>query len=151
MKRAGRNTGRDIGMRTGRRTAGRRSRQAAFLRTVITSVCLVMITAFCISGTVMSREQRTEEAESEYYRELGSIYAEEMRDFLKGQGYADSGVTVTSVEEEGGARSYTVTIHHGRIDRLTQEEKEELLTECSMVTFPDRACNVYHKFLEKDC
>ena len=60
-----------------------------FLRTVSVSVCLVLITVLCISGTVMSREKRTEEAEGKYYRELGSIYAEEMREFLKGQGYAD--------------------------------------------------------------
>lgn len=151
MKRADRNTGRDREMRTGRRNAGRRSSQAAMLRTVIVSVCLILITAFCISGTVMSREKRADGADSEYYRELGSIYVEEMREFLKEQGYADSGVTVISVEDESGARSYMVTIHHGRIDRLTQEEKEELLKECRTVAFPDGACSVFHKFLEEDC
>lgn len=122
-----------------------------FLRTVSVSVCLVLITVLCISGTVMSREKRTEEAEGKYYRELGSIYAEELREFLKGQGYADCGVTVTSVEDESGARTYIVTIHHGRIDRMTQTEKEKLLAECGTILFPDRACSVYHKFLEEDC
>lgn len=150
MKRADRKAGSNRKTRVDGRTVSR-SRRAAFLRTVMASLCLIMTTAFCISGTVMSREKRLEAPDSEYYRELGNIYAEEMREFLKEQGYADSGITVTSVEEEDGARSYTVTIHHGRIDRLTQTEKEELLTECRTVAFPDRSCGVYHKFLEEDC
>lgn len=122
-----------------------------FLRTVSVSVCLVLITVLCISGTVMSREKRTEEAEGKYYRELGSIYAEEMREFLKGQGYADCGVTVTSVEDESGARRYIVTIHHGRIDRMTQTEKER----CSQSA--ERFCSLTGhvvftiNFWRKDC
>ena len=35
--------------------------------------------------------------------------------------------------------------------KVTQTEKEKLLAECGTVLFPDRACSVYHKFLEEDC
>ena len=48
---------------------------------------------------------------------------------------------------EDGRREYTVKLHHQRMARLSQEEKNILLEELSKVTFADSECRVYLKFL----
>ena len=54
---------------------------------------------------------------------------------------------MTKVYYEDGRREYTVQIHHKRIDRLSDGEKQLLMNELSAVCFGDSQCSVLHKFL----
>ena len=105
--------------------------------TLIISIFLILIIAFCISGTVLSQSSHESKIEEKYYREMENIYVQEIRDLLTDRGYENSGITMTHVIDENGMRTYTVTIHHGRIDRLSETEREELLAQCSEITFPE--------------
>ena len=116
--------------------------------TLIISIFLILIIAFCISGTVLSQSSHESNIEENYYREMENIYVQEIRDLLRDRGYENSGITMTHVIDENGMRTYTVTIHHGRIDRLSETEREELLAQCSEITFPDDGCGFRYEFLK---
>ncbi|MBO5055118.1 MAG: hypothetical protein J6C64_02025 [Lachnospiraceae bacterium] len=118
--------------------------------TIIISAMLILVTAFCISGTVQSQSRYAAEAEEKYYKEMEEIYAGEIRAFLEEAGYRNSGIMMTRIIDEEGERSYTVTIHHDKLDKLSGAEKKELLDACSRIEFPDRECGFCHKFLEED-
>lgn len=118
--------------------------------TMILSILLIFVIAFCISGTVNSQGCHRDPIEEKYYREMENDYIKDIRFLLSSKGYENCGIAMTHVTDEDGMRTYTVTIHHGRIDKLSAEEKQELLSECSLVPFPDVECGFCHKFLEKD-
>lgn len=118
--------------------------------TIIFSVILILIIALCISGTVISQSNHASMIEEKYYRELEDVYVKEVRALLKEEGYENSGITMTRVTDENGRRTYTVTIHHGKIDKLPEPEKMELLAACKKIEFPDKECGFCHKFLEED-
>lgn len=116
--------------------------------TIITSIALIFVIAFCITGTVISQSSHGSRIDEKCYKEMEAAYEEDIRSLLTEKGYENSGITMTHVIDENGKRTYTVTIHHGRIDRLSEEEKQELLFECSEIDFPDKTCGFSHKFLE---
>lgn len=115
--------------------------------TIIVSVILVFVIAFCISGTVISQSGQASRIEEKYYREMEAAYVREVRSLLTDRGYENSGITMTHVTDEEGVRTYTVTIHHGKIDKLSEAEKQELLARCSEIAFPDGACGFCYEFL----
>lgn len=118
--------------------------------TSIITVILVLIIAFCISGTVLSQNKGASRVEEQYYHAMEQEYVQGIRGLLEEKGYRNSGVTMTRVTEEDGTREYTVTIYHRRIMKLSREQQKELIEECRMVDFPVEDCNFCHKFLETD-
>ena len=123
-------------------------RQISF--TVFVSVVLVIVISLCISFTVMSREKNAKVEETKYYRAKQQEYVQSIRGFLAEEGYRNSGVTMTEVVDEDGIRSFTVTIHHGKLEYLSASEKTELLAACKELPFSEGECEVSHKFLEED-
>lgn len=115
--------------------------------TVIISVILVLVAAFCICGTVLSQSDSRQLIDEKYYRTMEQAYLQEVRTFLEEEGYRNSGVIMTKVIEADGSRSYTVTIHHGRIDRLPEAEKQSLLADCASIAFPVEECTFSHTLL----
>ena len=73
---------------------------------------LVLTIAFCVSGTVMSKEKSDYAQENEMYAALEDEFLVRARTVLENEGYRDSGVTLTWTREGGGERSYLVEIHH---------------------------------------
>lgn len=118
--------------------------------TVFVSVVLVVIISLCISFTAISQEKRAKEAETRYYRVKQQEYVQSVRAFLTEEGYRNSGVTMTEIVDEEGVRSFTVTIHHGKLTHLSPEEKTELLKACDKLPFSEGECEISHKFLEED-
>ena len=114
---------------------------------ILFSVILVLVIAFCISGTVVSQSGHSREVEEKYYDELEAEYLAELKLFLEEEGYRNSGVTMTRVIDECGDRSYTVTIHHKLINRLSLPEKEQLAKLCGEIVFADAGCVFSHNFL----
>lgn len=109
--------------------------------TLIISIVLIMIIAFCITETVISQSNYTDKVREKYYREMENTYVKEIRELLTEEGYENSGITMTRVTDENGCRTYTVTIHHDRINMLSKTEKDELIAECTEIDFPDKECS----------
>lgn len=115
--------------------------------TILFSAALILIIAFCITETVISQSNEARCIEEKYYDEMEEAYLAELKQLLTGEGYRNSGVTMTRVIDEEGARSYTISIHHKLISKLSLEEQKQLSDMLSEITFPDTECAFCHKFL----
>lgn len=83
----------------------------------------------------------------QYCMEQEKILVKEVREYLQHRGFRDSGVTLTGVYHQDGSVDYRLTVHHGKIDNMTEEEREELLKELSGFTFPLDNCSFVPVFL----
>ena len=114
---------------------------------VMMTVILTMIAALCIGITATSKSEITKQEQENYYREQEKEYVKRLRTYLETTGYPDSGVTMTRTTEADGTVTYTTTIHHTRIDRLTPDEQQKLLSEIQTIEIPGNNATVFHKFL----
>ncbi|MBQ8592477.1 MAG: hypothetical protein IJ485_07015 [Lachnospiraceae bacterium] len=109
---------------------------------------LVTISIFCTTQTVQSLEPDKALVEREqYFNTLEEKYVSSMRKLLAESGYANSGITMTSIIEENGAREYRVLLHHDRFERMSELEKTELVSRLEEVSFAEEKCTFYHEFL----
>lgn len=90
------------------------------------TVILAAIATLCISGTVMSKSDMKQEELENYYRMEEQELLGRTKELLTEMGYKNSGVTLTRVVDEDGSREYTFTIHHGKIDKMSDAERAEL-------------------------
>ena len=81
------------------------------------TILLIAISAFCITGTVISQSNKNGEEMEYYYRMQEKEMLEQTKEQLAQLGYANSGVTLTKVVDVDGSREYTFTIHHRKIDK----------------------------------
>jgi len=115
--------------------------------TIVFSIVLVLVIAFCITETVVSQSNEARCIEEKYYDEMEDAYLTELKQLLTEEGYRNSGVTMTRVIDEAGVRSYTVSIHHKLICKMSSGEQEQLAKMLGTVTFADTSCAFCHKFL----
>lgn len=119
------------------------------LSTIITAL-LVLIAAMGISATVISQDKGMSKVEQQYYKEMEREYVKDLRTLLANKGYSNSGVTMNRIINEDGSMEYLVTIHHKRISKLDNTDKQKLVVACNEIEFPMENCNFYHEFLETD-
>ena len=111
------------------------------------TVLLVLATALLFGATAKSgTDIRIGETE-EYYLAKERELTVKIAELLRQKGFENSGIMVTRVVEEDGSRRYTVTVHHGRIDDMSDKEREELLECLADLSFTDDACSFTHRFL----
>ena len=111
------------------------------------TVFLVLITAFCITGTVNGQRKLEGYEQDVLYRAQENCMVQEIRDYLEQEGYKNSGVMLTRVLEADGSREYTLTVHHGRIEALSIEDREKLQRELETFDFTAENCSFRHEFL----
>ena len=115
-----------------------------------TTILLVAISAFCITGTVISQTNIGEQEMENFYREQEKELLSWTKEQLRDLGYANSGVTLTRVVDEEGNREYTFTIHHRKIDEMSMDERMELAAELVSDIMLTEKCSFYHEFLMYD-
>ncbi len=114
------------------------------------TICLVLVTAFCVVQTVKSRRALDMQELECYYQAKEKEMVRETRDFLQEEGYKNSGVTLTRVVDNEGKRQYTMTIHHGKIDKMDERARESLKGELSALAFEEEGCSFSHTFFIND-
>lgn len=115
-----------------------------FLMVVIVLLC---VTGFLIKGTIVSQAKSRIQQENEVYHEMEKDYIRKTREILKNKGFENSGVNLTKVIDADGKRTYTMVVHNSKINRLSEEEKEELKAQLESVEFADGSCEFFHEFL----
>ncbi len=108
---------------------------------------LTLFACWCCVGTVMSRSDLSAAEMEGYYQEKEKGLVEEARAFLSGEGYIYSGVMLTRVVTAEGNREYTLTVHHGKIDKLDDEGRQMLMEGLEGIVFEDENCSFRHEFL----
>ncbi|MCM1189279.1 MAG: hypothetical protein NC541_08275 [bacterium] len=121
-------------------------KRAGGLRFWAATVLLVLTAAFSVAGTVKSGNGSDGAKREEYYLEKETRLAEDVREYLKEQGFLYSGVTVTRVVNEDGGREYKVSVHHRDIGRLTGQEREELAFALAEFAFTEEGCGFRFEF-----
>ncbi len=113
---------------------------------ITVTIAFVLIATFCISATVASQSHISERAQDEYRKAQEKEYVTALRSYLAGQGYHNSGITLTSVTDIDGSRTYTATIHHAGIDRLAENKRQDL--KIQLADLPTAIeDNICHEFL----
>ena len=108
---------------------------------------LTLTAIFLCAGTVIGRTQLSVSELEGYYRELEKGLVEEVKEFLNGEGFVHSGVMLTRVVDADGRREYTLTVHHGKIDRMAEENRLLLLERLERIAFDDPDSVFRHEFL----
>lgn len=121
-------------------------RRTGSLRFWAVTFILIMVTAFCCAGTVMSRTDFSREELECYYQERERQLVKDAREYLRQQGYENSGVMMTRVVEADGSREYTISIHHGRIMELDETERQQLAEGLRDIAYLDEACTFSMNF-----
>ncbi len=113
---------------------------------ITVTIIFTLITTFCISATVVSQSHISDRDLHEYRKAKEKEYVTELRGYLAKQGYHNSGVTLTSVTDTEGGRTYTATIHHAGIDRLTEDERTDLKRQLASISSVTEG-RIIHEFL----
>ncbi len=122
-------------------------RKTGSFQFVAATILLVTVAAISFAGTVMARMSAGGAEPESYYREKEQQLVRDTRQELERQGFANSGVMLTRVVEGDGRRSYTVTIHHGEIDRMEEAEREILARELAAFAFEEDGSSFQYRFL----
>lgn len=116
----------------------------------VTTVMLILIIVLCVDGTVKS-ESRSETQRIENRVQEQQLLTQ-MKQYLNENGYRNSGVTLTCMTDEDGRCDYTFTIHHKKIDAMSEEEREsftsELLQMCRISPIHSQKATVNCVFLQ---
>lgn len=109
-------------------------RQAVFnVAFYVVTVVLILIIVLCVGGT--ARSESRDEVQRVENRVQEQQLLMDVRQYLKNNGYTNSGVTLTYVTDADGDPEYTFTIHHKRINDMSEEEREafgaELMQACN--------------------
>ncbi|MED9903994.1 MAG: hypothetical protein UFG06_07405 [Lachnospiraceae bacterium] len=115
-------------------------------RFVVTTVLLVLITAFLAAGTVKSQSRDAVKENENYYLKLEREYVRIMREYLNEAGFENSGVMLTRTVWEDGSREYRITVHNSRFLNMTEEEKAALAGELEEKAFQEQNCSFIHSF-----
>lgn len=105
------------------------------------TVLLILVIAFCVKGTVFSKENHERARENHYFAALEEEYLKQAKGLLEEQGYHNCGVTMTRVTLENGSREYTVLLHHRKLQKLSEVERERLVDTLSDMEFDHEICS----------
>lgn len=111
------------------------------------SVILIFIIFFCSTETVISQNRTDARRTSQYYTAMEEEYKANISQMLNEKGFVNSGVNIRWISDGDGTRTYTVIIHHRRINTLDDNDKDKLLHELSELEFADENCSFRYEFL----
>lgn len=114
---------------------------------MVATVVLALATMYFCAGTVSGRMNLSARELENYYYEKEQELVKEAREFLNEEGFANSGVMLTRVVDVDGSRLYTLTVHHGIIDKMGEEDRRHLLAELEKFAFADADSTFRHEFL----
>jgi len=121
--------------------------RGSIVKFMAVTVLLVLVSAYFCVETVNCRNNVAAEEVEAYYREKEAQLVRETREFLCSEGFLNSGVMLTKVVDAQGGREYTLTVHHGRIDEMTEEERAVLMSKMEQLVFSGEGVCFFHEFL----
>ena len=114
----------------------------------VVTFSLILIIVLCAGGTVRSESWDGTQRVENRIQEQQLMTA--VKCYLKENGYTNSGVTLTYVTDADGNQEYTFTIHHKRINDMSEEERETLSGEMMQTCNASGSYNVTYEYLLTD-
>lgn len=120
-----------------------------YLWKLVLGLCVGFVFLWMFMGISASARERMErEEDNRFYLEQEKLLIQNVRGYLKANGYRNSGVTVSRTIYKDGSKEYKVVIHHDKIDALGEGEREALRGELMQFNFDDKDGFVY-EFLDE--
>ena len=101
-------------------------RSEKWIGRMIIGLFIIMVLALCIGATASARGKALREERQKAYLEKKAVVVRTVREYLSERGYQNSGVTLTRREYGENEEEYQLTVHHGRMERLSDLERQEL-------------------------
>ena len=114
----------------------------------VVTVVLILIIVLYVGGT--ARSESRDEAQRVENRVQEQQLFTDVRQYLKDNGYANSGVTLTYVTDADGDPEYTFTIHHKRINDMSEEEREAFSAELMQACNASGSYSISYEYLLTD-
>lgn len=114
----------------------------------VVTVVLILIIVLCMGGT--ARSESRDEAQRVENRVQEQQLLKDVRQYLKNNGYTNSGVTLTYVTDADGDPEYTFTIHHKRINDMSEEEREAFSAELMQACNASGSYSISYEYLLTD-
>lgn len=93
------------------------------MKKMVLFLTAVVVLVFGIGMTVKAASSKEIiEISKEQYRMMEEDYLEKVRDILLEKGCRNAGIALTYVTDAENNRSYTVTVHHNRLEDLEAQE-----------------------------
>lgn len=92
----------------------------------VITLCLIVILGCSMGIKAKGQAAGVPDITNEYYREIEKAYTEQVRERLNENGFYNAGVTLTKVVDEKGTFDYTLSVHHRRIDRMNEYQREQI-------------------------
>ncbi len=123
----------------GKRRSGRNGLAAALF--------LTLAAIYLCAGTAKGGTDLSIQELEGYYQDKERALVEDVKTFLNEEGFVHSGVMLTRVVDADGSREYTLTVHHGKIDRMKEESRKALQERLEGMIFEDPDSIFRHEFL----
>ena len=117
-------------------------------RKAISNIMFYVTIVFCIGSTVKSESGNETQRIENQVKEQQLLT--KVKQYLNENGYRNSGVTLTYVMDESGACDYTFTIHHKRINDMSEEEREAFSAELMQACNASGSYSISYEYLLTD-
>ena len=114
----------------------------------VITVLLILIIVLCVGGTARSESRDGAQRVENRVQEQQLLM--DVRQYLKNNGYTNSGVTLTYVTDADGDPEYTFTIHHKRINDMSEEEREAFSAELMQACNASGSYSISYEYLLTD-
>ncbi len=117
---------------------------------ILCTMLLIVVIVLCISSTVKGQNNKRLNKENEYISNIEDKYIDEIKSEMSNMGFEYAGVSLTkTVDNE--VYTYTLQIHHKKLDGLCGEERRDILDKLSRVKLGTGGYAVKTKILEYNC
>lgn len=137
------NTGKQERTDTGMKKNIRLRRNIGF---VLLTLALILVAGFCMGSVAMGQTKSTVRVNEQYYLPMETAYKEQVQTVLEEAGYVNAGIMLTHVREEDGTRIYTLKVHHKRLEKLDEKERESLSRALAACAFEGEGCRFLQEF-----
>lgn len=90
------------------------------------TLAIVVIVSCSLGIRAKGEESRFTDITDDYYKSIEQDFMDGVRERLDDNGFYNAGISLTKTLEVDGTLEYTVSIHHRRIDRMSQYQREQL-------------------------
>ncbi len=97
-----------------------------WIEMVIVALLGILVIVLILGASASARNRALREEKQKLYLEQKKTVEKEVREYLTAQGYQNCGITLTRREYGENEEEYRLSIHHGRLNSLSEERKEEL-------------------------
>jgi len=93
---------------------------------VVVTLLLIVVLGCAFGIRAKGEASRIPDISNEYYKAIEQEFTAKVKERLEEKGFYNAGVSLTKIVDEDGIFQYTVSVHHRRIDKMSEYQREEI-------------------------